>query len=156
MLNYRTHSEMIRSSVNGEDPACAYSSPFSWQLRSDIPLFSTGIRSHQIRTLGGFQKQVLSSSQFFVFICRLLNSANISFFCHYTARNRVLSIKSREKLRRLVSHFTRYTEQAEIKASSMCPIYGIPLRNGIPSVKFDHKLGIYRFLLLLYPAFFIM
>ena len=102
---------MIRSSINGEDPACAYSFPFSWQLRSDIPLFSTCIRSHQIRTLWGFQKQVLSSSQFFM--RWLLNSANISFFCHYTARNRVLSIKSREKLRRLASYFNWCMGQSE-------------------------------------------
>ena len=71
---------MIRSSVNGEDPTCAYLSPFSWQLRSDIPLFSTCIRSHQIRTLWGFQKQVLSSSQSFCFfMCRPVKYADSLF-----------------------------------------------------------------------------
>ena len=123
---------MIRSSVNGEDPACAYSSPFSWQLRSDIPIFPTGIRSHQIRTLWGFQKQVLSSSQSFLFLrCRPVKCTDICFFCHYTAQNRVLSTKSREKLYRLSPHFTRYITAPEMSLSSLCPICGIHSRENI-------------------------
>lgn len=70
---------MIRSSFNGEEPAHAYSYPFGWQLRSDLPLFRTRIRSHQLRTLWGFPKQVLSSS------------TSLSIFCHYTATFQVLS-----------------------------------------------------------------